>query len=515
METKGFTDASSNIATQDTLMENFKAMMFRNDGLKINTLPDTQNTFDNIFRENLGKNNIRKEAKRVSNSPSNLQARYDFKSRSEKREVNDKNVDLKTNIQKQNVDSERTTTVNEEDKAKQNDKIKQNEETKQIEKPQKAQVKGGESKEIECEEEKLAMMLSNIFGIDIQDALQIIQDVDIDVLEAIKHQDKVGIEKLTFKILEQGEFEKAHLKDLAEQLTKLLAKLDEKITKDDLKNFLQQDNGKIQDDLEETIKVEAPQIERIKEIISKISKKDLKLDEDLDVNLDEDNHESMDNKLSDSELLDEDNLHQQVFDSLSKEENVQEKGITSTSKQIEYDANVSNTNTEKLEGTKTTFKVSKPNASFKENLIQELVDKAKLTISQGKSQMELKLKPEELGKISMKIASEEDGVIGKITVENDVIKQIIETNLNTLKESLDQQGIKVQGFQVDVGSDTRKEHEKDKDEQNKDQNAKKSIGKIISNKAVKNQVLDYQAYGLQNNAMLAYENQSAGIDLTA
>ena len=96
-------------------------------------------------------------------------------------------------------------------------------------------------------------------------------------------------------------------------------------------------------------------------------------------------------------------------------------------------------------------KVIQPQAVFREMLMGQLIDKAKLTLSNGKNEMEMHLKPEHLGKISMKIVSENGTVMAKILAESEQAKAIIETNMDSFKNSLESQGIKVQGFSVSLG----------------------------------------------------------------
>jgi flagellar hook-length control protein FliK len=90
-------------------------------------------------------------------------------------------------------------------------------------------------------------------------------------------------------------------------------------------------------------------------------------------------------------------------------------------------------------------------------IFDQVMDNAKLVLSKNQTEMELNLKPESLGKLSLKIATENGLVMAKITAENQQVKQIIESNLIHLKEALEQQGLNVQQFSVSVGDDSKKE----------------------------------------------------------
>ncbi len=87
----------------------------------------------------------------------------------------------------------------------------------------------------------------------------------------------------------------------------------------------------------------------------------------------------------------------------------------------------------------------------REHLFSQIVEHAKLNLSNGQSQMELQLKPDNLGKIQLKISLENQLVTARFVAESDQVKQIIETNLNILKRSLHESGIQVDSMMVAVG----------------------------------------------------------------
>ncbi len=87
----------------------------------------------------------------------------------------------------------------------------------------------------------------------------------------------------------------------------------------------------------------------------------------------------------------------------------------------------------------------------REHVFTQIVEHAKLNLSNGQSQMELQLKPDNLGKIQLKISMENQLVTARFVAESDQVKQIIETNLNVLKRSLYESGIQVDSMMVAVG----------------------------------------------------------------
>ncbi len=91
------------------------------------------------------------------------------------------------------------------------------------------------------------------------------------------------------------------------------------------------------------------------------------------------------------------------------------------------------------------------------DVITQIMDKAGATLKSGQSVISIKLKPEHLGEVFMKITVESGRVVAKMVTESYFAKDAIETNLYQLKEALNTQGIKIDKFNVFVG-DKWQEH---------------------------------------------------------
>lgn len=83
-------------------------------------------------------------------------------------------------------------------------------------------------------------------------------------------------------------------------------------------------------------------------------------------------------------------------------------------------------------------------------LIDQIVKKAELLLKQNSSEIKINLKPEFLGKMTIKIVVEEGIVTARFLTENHQVKHLLESNLNTLRQSLESQGIKVERTEVNV-----------------------------------------------------------------
>ncbi len=83
-------------------------------------------------------------------------------------------------------------------------------------------------------------------------------------------------------------------------------------------------------------------------------------------------------------------------------------------------------------------------------VMTQLLDKIQIVNLKDGTQITIDLDPQDLGKLSLRII-ETGGVIkGDITVENDKVKQLVENQLESLKQALAEKGITVSEFSVDV-----------------------------------------------------------------
>jgi flagellar hook-length control protein FliK len=86
-------------------------------------------------------------------------------------------------------------------------------------------------------------------------------------------------------------------------------------------------------------------------------------------------------------------------------------------------------------------------------IVEQIQGKIKTDIRGVATEIKMLLKPEALGEITLKILTQNGIISAQFTAENQRIKEIIETHLNDLKESLQQQGIEVSELSVNVSSE--------------------------------------------------------------
>lgn len=87
-------------------------------------------------------------------------------------------------------------------------------------------------------------------------------------------------------------------------------------------------------------------------------------------------------------------------------------------------------------------------------VIQQIVENAKIDLSDVKNEMRIKLKPEILGDMTMNIEVVKGEVTAKIMVDNQKTKEIIEGNLIQLREGIKETGLEIKTVEVFVGNNS-------------------------------------------------------------
>jgi flagellar hook-length control protein FliK len=87
----------------------------------------------------------------------------------------------------------------------------------------------------------------------------------------------------------------------------------------------------------------------------------------------------------------------------------------------------------------------------RDDLFAQIVEKAKVLVNNGHSEMEISLKPEHLGKLQLKISVVDQVVTAKFMAESQQVKEVIETHLNQLRRNLQDTGVQVDQLMVSVG----------------------------------------------------------------
>jgi len=120
---------------------------------------------------------------------------------------------------------------------------------------------------------------------------------------------------------------------------------------------------------------------------------------------------------------------------------------------IEIDASLSG---QYVESTTTTAFASQrtetARAANPQEITSQIIERVKVDIKPGVSEIHMNLRPESLGEVSLRIASENGIVIAHFVAENEKVKEIIESNFNQLQDALSEQGVNITELSVSIAS---------------------------------------------------------------
>lgn len=87
-----------------------------------------------------------------------------------------------------------------------------------------------------------------------------------------------------------------------------------------------------------------------------------------------------------------------------------------------------------------------------QNITNQIVDQIKIMIKPEQTSMELQLNPESLGKINLSVVAKDGIMTAHFTAQNEMVKEAIESQIQILKDNLNNQGLKVESIEVTVSN---------------------------------------------------------------
>lgn len=85
-----------------------------------------------------------------------------------------------------------------------------------------------------------------------------------------------------------------------------------------------------------------------------------------------------------------------------------------------------------------------------QEIVDQVVENIKVTLSGDSTSMEIQLNPEHLGKVNLSVIAKHGQLTASFVVENHMAREALESQLSVLKENLNEQGIKVEAIEVTV-----------------------------------------------------------------
>lgn len=93
---------------------------------------------------------------------------------------------------------------------------------------------------------------------------------------------------------------------------------------------------------------------------------------------------------------------------------------------------------------------------FAEAQVQEIMDQimdfVKVHVKADTTSLEMQLHPESLGTLNIRIAAKDGVLTAQFTAQNEAVKNVIEGQLVTLQQNLNEQGVKVEAVEVNVAT---------------------------------------------------------------
>lgn len=101
-------------------------------------------------------------------------------------------------------------------------------------------------------------------------------------------------------------------------------------------------------------------------------------------------------------------------------------------------------------GTQTTASASNQVNISKEDVLAQIHSKLQMMNSTSNAKLTMVLNPESLGKVSIQLMNTKDGLTAELQVASQAVKDILDSNLSNLKDTLSAQGVQVNDMSVKV-----------------------------------------------------------------
>ena len=90
----------------------------------------------------------------------------------------------------------------------------------------------------------------------------------------------------------------------------------------------------------------------------------------------------------------------------------------------------------------------------KSDIMTQLNAKFNDMFQAGQNKVSMILQPENLGRVSVEIVNSKDGIVAKMTTENQQVKELLDKNMDALRSNLSSQGVNVNNIKVECTNET-------------------------------------------------------------
>ena len=92
------------------------------------------------------------------------------------------------------------------------------------------------------------------------------------------------------------------------------------------------------------------------------------------------------------------------------------------------------------------------NSVSEADIVRQIIDEIKVNMSKETTSLELQLNPEHLGKVQISVSTRNGIMQAQIVTENEAARHAVEASMASLRETLDNQGLKVEAVEVMVAT---------------------------------------------------------------
>ncbi len=92
------------------------------------------------------------------------------------------------------------------------------------------------------------------------------------------------------------------------------------------------------------------------------------------------------------------------------------------------------------------------NSISEADIVRQIIDEIKVNMSKETTSLELQLNPEHLGKVQISVSARNGIMQAQIVTENEAARHAVEASIASLRETLDNQGLKVEAVEVMVAT---------------------------------------------------------------
>ena len=167
-------------------------------------------------------------------------------------------------------------------------------------------------------------------------------------------------------------------------------------------------------------------------------------------------------------------------DSQNNNQNNQGQMLLNNNQNVTLEANTEQGifNISDITNNNKVFNTSLPKTQSLKNInssdvVAQIMEKIKVSVKPEVSEVKILLRPEQLGEVSLKIATQNGIVTAQFIAESQKVKEIIEANFNQLRDMLAEQGVNVGELEVNVSSNNKEENQYNSFEQEQQQNNKR------------------------------------------